>query len=285
MILRHRSLHRLIPWLGGILIVVSVFSLRHQYRYRSFLEIVDTNDLAYHLFYLITAALGVHLTWRVKRPFEPNQALWIAGSCFGMMTVLSVLEDGLFDNQYRVFGQYVAFATELLGTSTVPILWGCALVRCQDSVDQRSRKMGRALAILLTIVLALKFYAVVDQYYSWMSFLRTYLKPKVMATTTFRFLPTIFLLKAVIEEQLPVRDPQQAGRRARSVFWALLGWFVSHAGWWGYEVLYSMLNFQSFGKVFWSGLLVHDLILLIAVGTFVWLAKPEPEASTEVETA
>ena len=194
-----------------------------------------------------------------------------------MMTVLTVLEDGLFETRYRHFQRYVAVATEILGISTVPIWWGCALVRCQDSGDQRSRKIGRALSILLAIVLALKFYAVVDQYYSWMSFVLTYLKPKVMATTTFRFLPTIFLLKAAIEEQMPVRDPQQAGRRSRSVFWALLGWFVSHAGWWGYEVLYSMLNFQSFGKVFWSGLLIHDLILLIFLGTFVWLAKAELE--------
>jgi len=284
--LRVSSLHRLWSWLGGLLVLSSVFNLRYQYRYRPFLDLADATDLGYHLVTLATVVLGIHVAWRAKRACDPIDAQRILGASLGILVVLAGLEESLFEN-YRSLGvpRQLFFAAGLLVAAAAPLLWGSALVRCQHPMDPRSRSLGRVLAILLTIALALKLYVLVDRYASWMSFLHAYLRPKYLLMTSFRSLPTVFLLKGVIEEQLPVRSPQQAGRRSRSVFWALLGWFLSDSGWWGYEVLNSMLRVQSFAKQFWWGLLFRDLILLVAVGTFLRFAPREPELEPAPESA
>ena len=181
----------------------------------------------------------------------------------------------------------MSFATDLLVTSVPPLLLGCALARCQDSTDTRSRKLGRILAILLAIVLSLMCYKVLEGrgFISSLVFLLRYLDPRHLSLRSLRSLPTVFLTKGVLEELLPVRSPLQAGRRARSVTWALLGWYVSHAGWWVYGVLFSMFQYQSFGRLFWSGLLRHALLLLIAGSTLLGLSKPEPEVPTPTGSA
>jgi hypothetical protein len=197
-----------------------------------------------------------------------------------MLIFHQMLEESVFERyRYREFKEYVYFTADLLALTASPVLWGCVLVRCQDALNPRSRKFGRTLAILLTIVLALKFYTVLSDggYSSWMHFLAINLEPRYLFRTSLRFLPTVCLLRAVVTEMLPVRSPRQAGLRARSVAWDLIGWYVSLSGWWVYRVLFSMFKYQSFGRLFWTGLLMHALVLLIALAAFFALSRQEPE--------
>jgi hypothetical protein len=280
-LLRINTLHRWVPLLGAALALAALGSLRELHRHRGFFEIVDNTDLVVHLFCLGVAGLGIHAGWRQKSILDAPSALRVAGLYLAAFLAFEMLENSVFDRyRYESLKEYFFFANDLLVDAAGALFWGCALVRCQDPMDPDSRRRCRILSILLAIGMPLKLYAAfLDSGYSWWTdFLIVNLRPKRLLMTSFRCLPTVLLFRAIVKERLPVRSAQQAGRGARSVFWDLLGWFLSHAGWWGYAVLYSMLKEQSYGRMFWRGLLTHALLALIALTTFLGLAKPEPEA-------
>ena len=281
MLLRINSLHRLVPLLGAALALAALGSLRELHRHRGVFEVVDNTDLVVHLFYLVVAGLGIHAGWLQDRTLGVPSALRVAGLYLAAFLAFEMLENSVFDRyRYESLVKFLFFGNDLLVDASAALFWGCALVRCQDPLEPRSRKLCRILSLLLAIGMPLKLYAAfLDSGYSWWSdFLIVNLRPKRLFMTSLLCLPTALLSRAIIKERLPVRSAQQAGRRARSVFWDLLGWFLSHAGLWGYFVLYSMLKEQSYGRMFWKGLLTHALLALIALTTFLGLAKPEPEA-------
>jgi len=282
--IRPRTLARGLPWLGSTLTIAALVSLRNEHFRHTGYVYTGITDALFMILYLLSAAFGVNVAWRSKRELmirDHRNLFWCSlalAIAFPLLEYSNNAADRDWGTSSRLY-----FAMEHLTSIAAALLWSCALTRCDIPQSPLSRKFGIRLAIALLIGIAIQLWTsrIFGGYRSWWRDLLLYFRPQWMIHTTRHTLPAFFILSGCLEELWPRSKLDTHGSRDRVVHWAMMGWFLSHAGAWLYVVLWNVMQFQAPGHLFWAGLLSHDLYLLLGLTATLMLATQQTPSMGE----